>query len=218
MLGGICLLAGLGTWQLDRLAWKEALIVKRQAMLAAPPLTLNGVAEGTDVAPYRRVRVTGSFLHDKERVVGPRTRRGAVGWHMVTPLKLDDGGMVLVNRGWVPHNRKDPARRGERQGTGPVTVEGVVRKPSKRGYFAPDNEPANNQWFHIDPTALAQALGLSNVAPYWVIAGPAPNPGGYPKGGHGVTMPPNNHLQYAGTWFGLALVFAVCLVVYWRRK
>lgn len=217
MLVGFSLMIGLGSWQLDRLSWKEALIAERQAMLAASPVDLqNGVA-GTTILPHRRVRLTGEFLHKKERLVGPRTRRGFAGWDVLTPLRLSGGGVVLINRGWVPHDRKDPARRLQGQVAGIVALEGIIKRSGKRGAFVPDNDPVRNQWFDVDPAAMAMALGLSDVAPYWVIVGPAPNPGGYPKGGGGGGMPANNHLQYAGTWFGLALVLVVCSLVYWRR-
>jgi surfeit locus 1 family protein len=208
---------GLGTWQRDRLAWKEALIAERQSMLAAPPVTLSRAADATDISPYSPVRLTGRFLHDKERLVGPYTRRGVAGWHVITPLRLAAGDFVLINRGWVPENRKSPAKRFIGQMTGPVTLDGYVKRPSRQGAFVPDNDPAANQWFTVDPAALARHLGLSGVASYWVIAGPAANPGGYPKGGQGIGMPVNNHLQYAGTWYGLALVLGVCAVAYWRR-
>lgn len=216
-LSGICLLVGLGTWQLDRLAWKEALIAERQTMLASTPVFVTSIAVGADTEPYRPVRLTGRFLHDSERVVGPRTRRGRAGWHVITPLRLQAGGIVLINRGWVPEDRKSAASRSDGQISGNVTLEGFIKRPSKRGAFVPDNDPARNQWFEIDTAALARHLGLSPVAPYWVIAGSATNPGGYPKGGQGISMPVNNHLQYAGTWYGLALVIAVCSLVYWRR-
>ena len=216
-LGGICILAGLGTWQLDRLAWKEALIAERKAQMAASPRPVTSVPAGREIPPYAPVRVTGRFLHEGETLVGPRTRRGTAGWHVITPLRLEGGDIVLINRGWVSENRKRPAQRTAGQVTGTVTLEGFIKKPSKRGYFVPDNDPSSNQWFEIDPPALARHHNLPGLAPYWISAGPAANPGGYPKGGQGVQMPPNNHLQYAGTWYGLALVLAVCAFVYWRR-
>jgi surfeit locus 1 family protein len=217
IIAAIGLLIGLGTWQLDRLAWKEALIAERLTGLAAPPMPLTNDRDRVKMPPYRRVTVTGMFLHDKERLVGPRTHRGMAGWHVVTPMRLESGGIVLVNRGWVPEDRKNPASRRMGQVAGRVTIEGVVKQPSKRGRFVPENDPAADQWFEIDPAAIAQFLRLTGVTPYWVTAGPAANPGGLPKGGQSISMPTNNHLQYAVTWYGLALVLAVCSVVYWRR-
>jgi surfeit locus 1 family protein len=211
------MLVGLGTWQLDRRAWKQAHIAERSAMLARPPVELANGAAAAAVAEFRRVTLTGRFLHDHEVLIGPRARRGAPGWHVVTPLRLDSGRIVLVDRGWVPADRKDPAGRRAGQIAGPVTVVGVVRHPGQSGWFAPENEPAKGQWFRVDPAAMARQTGLPGVARYWVVAGDAPNPGGFPVGGGGIEMPPNNHLQYAVIWYGLAAALAVIAVVYWRR-
>lgn len=217
MFAAFCLLVGLGTWQLDRLKWKEALIDERQTMLGAPPVAVASLAAGAEAAPYRRVRLSGAYLHEKELLVGPRTRHGAAGWHVITPLRFNNGGFVLINRGWIPRDRRNPASRVGGQLAGAITVEGFLKRPSRRGPFVPDNDPANGQWFDVDPAAMAKHLKLSPIAPYWVVAGPASHPGGYPKSDHQVSMPPNNHLQYAGTWYGLALVVAVCSIFYWRR-
>ena len=216
--GAFAVLIALGTWQLDGLAWKEALIAERSAMLARAPVALTGAPSDAAAAEFRRVTLTGRFLHAAERLVGPRARRGVPGWHVVTPLRLDSGRAVLVDRGWVPENRKDPASRAAGQVAGLVTVEGVVRRPVPPGRFTPENAPSQEQWFRIDPGAMARRAGLAEVAPYWVVAGDAPNPGGFPIGGGGIAMPPNNHLQYAVTWYGLALVLAAMTLVYWRSR
>lgn len=216
-VAAFAVLVGLGTWQLDRLAWKEALIAERTAMLARSPVVLTGDPAEAEAAAFRRVAVTGTFLHAAERLVGPRVRNGQAGWHVVTPLELENGRVVLVDRGWVPEARKYPYSRRAGMVGGRVTVQGIVRRPAEPGRFAPDNDPLREQWFRVDPAAMADHLNLSGVAPYWVEAGDAPNTGGFPIGGGGIEMPPNNHLQYAVTWYGLAAVLAVMSVVYWRR-
>ena len=217
-LVSFAVLIALGSWQLDRSEWKRALIAERQAMLVQPPVILTGDAVDAKAASFRRVSLTGTFLHNKERRIGPRSWRGRPGWYVVTPLRLHRGRIVLVNRGWVPENRKDPRTRKLGQVSGRVTIAGIVGRPSKPGWFTPDNAPAKEQWLRVDPAALAKHLGLSGVALYWVIAGPAPNPGGLPVGGQGIASPPNNHLQYALTWYALALVLVVIAAVYWRQS
>lgn len=214
---GIAGLAGLGTWQLDRLSRKESLIADRQAMLARPPLDLARLEDAGDPPAYRRVTVSGRFLHDKELRVGPRSRRGRAGWQVVTPLKRANGGIILVDRGWVPDDRKDPRSRLEGQVTGTATVTGFVNRAAARGPFAPDNDPARGDWFRIDPPAMARSLDLPDVAPYWIVAARDRDRPVGPVGNDRVAMPPNNHLIYAVTWYALAAVLAVLAFVYWRR-
>lgn len=205
------LLMGLGTWQVQRLHWKLGLIAARQAAVDAPPVTLEKPADAAGLPVYRHVRVRGTFVHKDELEVGPVGHDGVAGWRVVTPLALAGGGYVLVDRGFVPDNLKNPSSRPAGQVAGPVVVEGLLRRPSPKGFFAPDNDPAGHNWFRIDPAAMAKALGLDHVAPFWVAAGKAPNPGGWPRGGADVIMPRNAHLQYAITWYSLA---AALLVMY----
>lgn len=216
-LGAVAVLLGLGTWQVDRLGWKRGLIAERRAMLARPPAAIANIAAA--VAEFQPVRVTGTFRHDAELLVGPRARLGTPGWRVVTPLRLaGGGGVVLVDRGWVSTERKLPASRPEGQVAGETTVAGIARYPAAPGPFAPDNEPAKGQWFRVSPREMAAALRLGRVAPWWLAADDAPNPGGWPKGGGAVPMPPDNHLQYAITWYALALAAAVISVLFWRRS
>jgi surfeit locus 1 family protein len=111
----------------------------------------------------------------------------------------------MINRGFVPLDLRRAAHRKQGQVEGEVTITGLVRAPEKRGWFVPDNDPAQNRWFVRDPAAMANANGLERVAPFYVEADATPNPGGWPKGGQTRLTLPNNHLQYAITWFGIAL-------------
>jgi len=213
-IGAVAVLAALGTWQVERLHWKRGLIAERQARLARPAIA---VADPAAIADFQPVIVTGTFRHDAELLVGPRTRRGVAGWRVVTPLALPGGAIVLVDRGWVPAERKAPARRREGQVSGVATVEGIARYPGPKGTFAPDNEPAKDQWLRVSPAEMAARLKLRNVARWWLAANDAPNPGGWPRGGGAVPMPANNHLQYAITWYGLALAASVIAGIVWVR-
>ena len=212
------LLAGLGTWQLERLQWKLGLIAERQAAVDAPPVTLERPAEAAGLPEFRHVRVGGTFRHEAEIAVGPIGHDGVPGWRVVTPLALGDGGYVLVDRGFVPDELKRPASRAAGQVAGPVVVDGLLRRPSPKGYFAPDNDPAGHNWFRIDPAAMGKALGLDRVAPFWVAAGKAANPGGWPRGGADIVMPRNEHLQYAVTWYSLAIALLVIYVLLLRKQ
>jgi len=222
------LLIGLGTWQVKRLAWKEALIATVSARFAAPPTALPPPSDWARLDPaddeFRRVTVTAEFGNDKEALVyttGSSLRADSgPGYWVFAPARFP-GGTVMVNRGFVPEDRKDPATRRAGDIAGPVTVVGVMRWPELPGLFTPAGEPAKNLWFSRDSTAIAAAKGVGPVAPFYIDLESPPAPGGFPLAG--VLRPafPNNHLGYAVTWFGLAAVLAASFTVWaagWRRQ
>ena len=222
----LLVLVGLGTWQLDRLQWKTALIAEIQARMSAPAEPLPDVLSETDQAlsavQYRRVTLTGEFRHEDEMYLAARSMNGNPGYHVMTPFELSSGEVVLVDRGWVPPERKLPAERPQGQVEGEVTIEGLIRVPrAEKSWLQPDNEPQNNMWFWIDLPAMAEHARLgamgSDLAPVYVDAGAGENPGGYPIGGQTRVNLPNDHLQYAITWYALAIALAVIYVVYHRR-
>ncbi|ACA16801.1 Surfeit locus 1 family protein [Methylobacterium sp. 4-46] len=211
----LAILLGLGTWQVERKAWKEGLIrqiVERAKIDPPPPPPAPGAWDpGAD--EFRRVRATGRFLHDKETLVhglapGEVPGRAQQGYYVLTPLLRDDGPPILVNRGFVPTELKNPRDRAAGQVEGPVTVTGILRASEARGMFVPAPDPARGEWFNRDVPGIVAARGLDGAAPYLIEADATPNPGGWPKGGQLRVDLPNNHLQYAFTWYGIAL----CLV------
>jgi surfeit locus 1 family protein len=207
----------LGLWQLDRLAWKRHIIETVESRIHAAPVPLPaGQAIDPEAWEYRRVTVSGRLLNDKEMHLLAYTERGNLGYHLIVPLARDDDGIVLVDRGWVPAAQKTPESRRESQPKGEITLEGVVRKGWHRGWFVPENDPAQNLWFYADVGALARQADVV-VPPLLVEAGPAANPGDLPIGGQTVINIPNDHLQYALTWFGFAVVLTVIYVIYHRR-
>jgi len=208
----------LGSWQVQRLTWKNALIAERQAQRDAPPLAKLPAPFDRAHDEFRKVRVTGRFLHDKEIYLAARSFRGNPGYHVITPLALAGGGTVLVNRGWIPLERKAPDTRKPGQAEGTVAVEGYLRVPPGQGWFVPDNEPAKNFWFYVDIPAMARHAGLADVKPYVLEAGPAENLGGYPVGGITQFDLPNDHLQYAITWYAMAIIGIVIYLLYHRRR
>ncbi|MGH6931192.1 MAG: SURF1 family protein [Dongiaceae bacterium] len=219
----LIVLVGLGIWQLERLQWKVALIAERTARTTAEPIPLPAAGAALSAAEladldYRHASATGEFLHDRELLLAARTMAGAVGYQVVTPLRLPNGGVLLINRGWVPDKFKDAALRAEGQVTGMVTIDGAIRAPAQQHWLQPDNDPARNVWFWADLPAMAAAAGVGDrLVPIFLEAGPAANPGGYPIGGQSHVNLPNDHLQYAITWFSLALALAVIYLVYHRR-
>lgn len=209
----VLVMIGLCLWQVQRLQWKEALIAERESRVAVE-IPLPGPGSDLSEAEFHRVSIAGAFLHDKELYLGARSRNGNAGYQIATPFVLTDGEIILVNRGWVPVERKLPAQRPEGQVAGPVTLEGVLRLPQGPAWMQPANEPAHNMWFFVDPAAMAAASGTALRTDLYVDAGPAENPGGFPIGGQTHIEMPNDHLQYAITWGLLALALTVIYVIY----
>lgn len=221
----LLMLLGLGTWQVERLQWKEGLIAERTVRTTAAPVDLPAAGaqlstEALADLDYRRATATGEFQHDGEMYLAARTMQGAVGHQVVTPLRRADGSVILVNRGWVPDDRKDPAKRAAGQVAGTVTVEGAIRAPGRQHWLQPDNEPEKNRWFWSDLPAMARHAGVppERLVPVFLEAGAAANPGGVPIGGQTRVNLPNDHLQYAIIWYALAVGLAVIYVVYHRRR
>src|SRR5262249_727493 len=131
-----------------------------------------------------------------------------------TPLMLEAGGTILIDRGFVPEVNEDPATRPDGQLQGPVTVTGVLRHSQQASMFTPEPDVGRRLWFVRDSEQMAAGLGVSAVAPAMIEADATPNPGGLPIGGQTVVDFPNNHLAYAWTWFGLALTLAAIYLIY----
>ena len=224
-LAGLTVLTGLGTWQLQRKAWKDQLIAKIAERVTAPPIRLAGdgqsrtVAESDDLE-YLHVAFKGRFHHDKERYLYAPASAG-LGWHVYTPLEWAPARFVWVNRGFVPDARKDPATRREGQLTGEVEIAGLLRIRQAKGAFTPTNDVARNLWYWPDVAAMqASAFGTGTSAlPFTVDADARPEPpGGLPRGGVTRLDLPNRHLEYALTWFGLALTLIGVFVAFARGR
>jgi len=214
----LLMMLGLGTWQLDRLAWKTALIDSFESRAAAPPVTPPATVDDPAAWQFRRVEATGRFLNDKELQMTGRPFKGTAGFHVVTPFVVENGPTVLVNRGWVPSARRSPDSRPETLPEGPVSIDGIVRIAGQKGYFVPDNEPQNDIWFTVEPAEMAAHLGIGPVANYYIDALRAgERPTVLPIGADAVIHVRNEHLQYAITWFLLALTLIVVYVV-WHRQ
>lgn len=220
-------LIALGTWQLERKAWKEGLIETLTARLTAPPQPLPPASAWAALdqadAEYRRVTFRATFDGREQALVyaTPSAFRpdvSGVGYWLFAPARLAGGGVVVVNRGFVP---KDFAAKADAAGAAPaVEIVGVVRWPETTHWYTPKNDPAHNLWFVRDPAAIAAAKGWTGsgpVAPFYIEQeSPAPE-GGFPQPGKLVVRLPDNHLQYAVTWFGLALVL-VAMFAAWAFK
>jgi surfeit locus 1 family protein len=208
---GVAVLAALGTWQLQRRAWKLDLIQRIERRVHAPPVAAPGRAEWPTITAanyeYRRVRVTGVFLNDRETLVQAVTELGPGSW-VITPLRMSDGALVLVNRGFVAPERRDPATRWASEIRGETTVTGLLRITEPGGTLLRSNDPSSDRWYSRDVAAIAAARGLTDVAPCFIDADATLNAHDGPVGGLTVIAFQNNHLVYAITWYALALMLA----------
>jgi surfeit locus 1 family protein len=214
----VLMMLGLGTWQLDRLAWKTALIDSFESRVSAQPVSPPAVVEDMEVWRFRHVQATGHFLNDKELHLTGRPYEGTAGFHVITPFVTDDGLTVLVNRGWVPSDRRRPETRPGSVLDGTVTVNGIVLEAGRKGYFVPENEPGREIWFTVEPEQMAAHLGIGPVASYYIdVLRPPGRPTSLPIGAMASIQVRNEHLQYAVTWFLLAGTLLVIYVL-WHRQ
>lgn len=223
VLIALAILISLGTWQVERLHWKEGLLADIAERRAAAPVPLADIetmaAQGGDIE-YRTVTATGRYINNKERHFFA-TWRGQTGYYIYTPLQLADGRYILVNRGFVPYENKEPEMRMQGQLTGEQTVTGLARAklPGKPSSLVPDNDVAKNifYWKDLDVMASSVDLDKTDVLPFFVDADSTPNPAGFPIGGVTQVDLPNDHLQYAFTWYGLAAALVGVVAISWFR-
>ena len=228
VLVGTGVLVWLGVWQLHRLAWKNALIATIAARSTAAPQPLPAPAEWPRLKPddyeYLHVSAQGHFDNAREvlvfRTQGPRDL--GAGYLVLTPLILASGDEVIVDRGFIPTDLAAKSARPQSEIEGEVTVTGLMRPPQDRNFFTPVDDPAHNLYFTRDPAAIAAHFGLTRVAPFVIDQDKIAIPGGWPEGGATIGNIPNNHMEYALTWFGGAIglwvVFGTHLFKVWQDR
>ena len=216
-------LIGLGTWQLERKAWKEGLIDALAERTSAEPVPLPALERWSAFSPesdeFRRVTFPATIASGREALVyaaGSSVRPDikGVGYWVFAPAELTGGAVVVVNRGFLPEDQQDP--KTHMPPPGPVDLIGALRWPEPRGWFVPNDDPARNLWFARDPLAMARAKGWGNVAPFYVELENSTGP--LPRAGRLAPTLRNEHLQYALTWFGLAAVLAVMFALWLRSR
>ena len=222
LLASISLLfVALGLWQIERRTEKLALIAAVEQRVHAPPVAAPGPSDWPRISfktdAYRAVRARGVFLHDRETLVQAVTELGP-GYWVMTPLRTEAGWTVLVNRGFVLPENRDRAKRRGGEPAGLVTVTGLLRVTEPKGAFLRSNDPMHDRWYSRDIAAIGRARHLGNFAPYFIDAGPGPKEGQQPTGGLTIVSFPNNHLQYALTWFALAALGLFGLIRIWRTE
>lgn len=212
---GIAVLCSLGTWQLQRLEWKQDLLEKIESRDETTFLTLRA-SDMTPENEFFKGEIKGTFLFNNEIKLQARTFDGTPGVHVITPLQLNDNKTLLVNRGWAPLDYEGAAKA-----TKPVHVTGMVRKITKPNIFVPPNAPAQSNWYSINLEEIAEAKTLKNILPVMLYEIDLT------EGSHGIHYPDpnaleihlnNNHRQYAFFWFLLAGILLVIYALRFLRK
>lgn len=216
-LVGIAILLGLGVWQLERKAWKEDLIATVSSRIAQAPAPLPSRADWDRLAPeaneFARVTFAGEFLPGEEALIytsgSPfRPDIKEPGYWVFAPARLAGGSIVVVNRGFVPMDRKDPGTRAQGNVGRVIDITGAMRWPEKPGLFTPAGDLKTNVWYARDIQGIAAAKKWTIAAPFYIDEDSPVPPGGLPLPGRIEVHLPDNHLQYVITWFGLALALA----------
>ena len=204
-LPALLVLLWLGTWQLQRLEWKNQLIEDFESRATSAPIDLPVGAVGLEME-FRRLELTGSFDHAREVFMTGRTYEGNAGFHIITPFTLNDGRIILVNRGWVSESYREQEKREFTLVEGEVTVPAILRFPGKKGYFVPENEPENGFWFTVVPSQIVAHLGLGERAETGIYAATVRTSDTIelPIAARTETNLRNSHLGYAITWYGIA--------------
>jgi surfeit locus 1 family protein len=225
-LGAVVLFSvfvALGTWQVQRRSWKLELIARVQERVHAQAVPAPPVAQWSRVnaanSEYRHVRVSGTFLNETETLVQALTELGSGFW-VLTPLRQADGSVVLVNRGFVPPERRARAAHGAGEATTAADLTGLLRMSEPLGSFLRRNDPAQDLWYSRDVQSIAGARRLGRVAPYFIDADAQGGAAGdaAPVGGLTVVTFRNAHLSYAITWYALALLVVVATWIVIREE
>ncbi len=214
---GILVLLALGSWQAQRLVWKNELNAFRATQVSAEPIALPTAVSDPEALAYRPVWVEGRFHHEGEMFLGARAHNRVPGYQVITPFERTDGTVVLVNRGWIPLERKEPETRPLSLIPDVTRVAGLLVLGGEQGAFTPDNVPEERFWYWVDLISLSEHAGIPAQS-YLIDAGPEPNPGGLPIGGQTRVELRNEHLQYAIIWFGLALGLIGVYTLFMRKQ
>lgn len=213
------LLVYLGVWQVKRLYWKNSLISTMNEKIAMPPVSVDDVIKDVEGNKYRKIELKGEFLHNQEKYlfVGKRSARSLQGFDILTPFKLENGEVVLVDRGWIDADRKKKNMRSETLVKGTQKLVGMVHKGEKKGKWTPENDAEKNFWFWIDLQEIKENSSITQDD-FYVRLVKNSNDNSYPIAGDTVIRQRNDHLQYAITWFVLAITSLVIYFVYHRSQ
>jgi len=208
-LGGLAALLALGFWQLDRLNWKRGIIAEAERRLAHDPVPLPDTLDaGRD--DYRPVSVEGRFDGDELYHLTSQKPHGP-GFDVIAPFVTAQGRRILIERGYVPQDQRDPAPRTAPDGL--QRIDGFLRWPDDVNRFTPDPDPGKRIWYARNVPSLADAAGTD---PVMIVQAPTGR-ADYPRGRAVAVKIRNHHLQYALTWFSIAVIWLIMTLIWMRR-
>lgn len=215
---GFCVLCALGVWQLQRLTWKTNLVNQLNAEYAkdATQAFLSPADTRGDFM-FRRGTLRGVYEYERQIKIGPRVYEKFPGYHVLTPLRLEDGSHILVNRGWVPQDWAFKMESIPMPGQD-VAVTGLLRNPEAPNSFTPENRPDRDEWFSADIPQIAGAKKISGLGPYLLYLEGRDVSGTFPIPQSSKPDLPNNHLQYAVFWFTMAGILLTIYAIRFFRK
>jgi surfeit locus 1 family protein len=206
--------AYLGVWQVQRLEWKKGVLEKINNNFNQPSVPLPSDFNPADVNEneYKKYSVRGHYLYDRELYLMMRPFEGKIGNHLITPfVRADTGDTILINRGWAPREYSSPIPDQIKD----ETVVGIMRGSEKGGSFSAVNNQQVNEWFWRDIPTMASVSGAKEI---YLEALRDPKSEGYPIGGITKVAIPNNHLNYAVTWFSLSAALTAMTVFMIRGR
>ena len=206
----LAILIALGVWQVHRLHWKRGILAAIHHAEQAAPIPLPA-----DPSPFAKVEVTGTYMPGSDARYGAEvrdTRAGpTLGEQRLAVLRRPGAPPLLVNRGWAPDTTQPPLPPGEQR------LVGYVRGADRPGWFSATDDRTGRRFYTLDPAAIGPALGTPGLAPYTLVLLGHPAPGVWPAPAEHLPRPPNNHLNYALTWFGLAGILMVIFGLHCRK-
>jgi surfeit locus 1 family protein len=209
------LLIGLGIWQLQRLKWKEGILAQIHTAEISPPIPLPAHPNR-----FEKVVISGAWIPAKAALYSDEVHDAPTGpiegAELIMPFQQTAGPVILVDLGWVPEKKPKPAP----VPAGNVSEIGYIHQTESPGLFAGQDVPAAGLYYTLNPGKIGAGLGLANVAPFALVAmGPMPPPGSpLPQPAQNLPRPPNNHYEYALTWFGFALVLVFEFIFFARKR
>ena len=213
----LLILISLGTWQVYRLIWKNSLISNYLYKFNNEIIKYDKSFSFNDEFEYRRINIKGRFINEKEILIIGKTFEGNVGFHLITPFITNEEKLLLINRGWISEKLKLRSSRSFSLIEEDIVIDGIIRRPQKKGYFVPENDPIGNFWFTIKPYQIEKALKLESFdleKKFYVDVIRDKGKLKLPIGVSGSPNFRNQHLTYAFTWYSLAITLIIVYFVF----
>ena len=213
----LLILLSLSFWQVKRLVWKTNLIEQRVSNFEADPKNLNEIIKPQE-NEFKKVFVKGQLLNEFEFFMPALSKNGNNGFHIIVPLQVEKQKLILFDTGWVPLRKKEKNTRLNHLIKGEKKFTAVIRLPGRKGYFQPENDNIKNFWFFVEPELMEKTISKKLESNFYLETFNN-GPNGYPLGNQTRIYLRNNHLQYAITWFLIALsLVGVFLFASIRKK